>query len=452
MPNKTVELSPEASAIVKDAQSQLARVEGQLALQRQQRITAVVDSLVQNFQVHAQEAPAAIARAMGDETYLAELQMRPQVLPGHAPLNSGIAIVGEDARNTMAVLQKHCVSGPQCGSMTREQHVFRGQAIASIWSKERERILPVLNAAAANNIDAGLKRVAILNETIRAFAKRVLPLRLFATRFLNVPLEGTDEVEVPYYPLQTAASSNRDVTANPSYVFGQATTSSAKKITLNKLKYQPLDYSSAEFRRQPWFDAVKLGLMNAEKLGVDVVTDVLSVVTAARFGNAALTSAAAAMTSDDIVSLRGACVRAMWPEAGRSLIVDSTVDDSLQKDPAYKLALNIGTASVIQQGQMPMLSGFEFAAVPNLPDNGEKLIGFAAFMSGILFASAPIAPAAGVRAQLFAYEVVTDPATGISFDYRHWGEASADRDFEVVECAYGYEGGEAQAIKRICAP
>jgi hypothetical protein len=142
----------------------------------------------------------------------------------------------------------------------------------------------------------------------------------------------------------------------------------------------------------------------------------------------------------------------MWPEIGRSLIVDSTVDDSLNKDSAYKLALNIGTTSVIQQGVMPMLSGFEYAWMPSLPDNGEKLIGFAAFASGILTAFCPIDPAAGVRAQLYAYEIVTDPATSISLNYRHWGVAADDRDYEVIEAAYGYEAGQPEAIKRICQP
>jgi hypothetical protein len=128
------------------------------------------------------------------------------------------------------------------------------------------------------------------------------------------------------------------------------------------------------------------------------------------------------------------------------------VDNTLQKDPEYKLALNIGTTSVIQEGKFPNLSGFDCAWIPNLPDNGEKLIGFAAFASGILSAFAPIDPAPGVRQQLVAYEVVTDPMTGVSFNYRHWGVGMDDRDYEVIECAYGYAAGVPAAIKRICAP
>jgi hypothetical protein len=336
---------------------------------------------------------------------------------------------------------------------------------AELFANHREQITVVINAAASNNIDASLKRVFITQETIRDFAVRMVPLRLLSTVFTNVPLEGTDTIAVPYYPLQTAASqnfTNGDGTGGTGYQFGQATTTNKALITVGNRKYQPIDYSSYEFRRQPLFNAVKLGRMNMERLAADILTDVLSVVTLGNYGAAVKTAAAAALTSDDIIDIRAACntptlnaqgvqTAGAWPDVGRSLIVDATVDQTLQKDPAYKLALNIGTTSVIQEGVFPKLSGFEYAWMPNLPQNGQNLIGFAAFASGILSAFAPIDPAPGVRAQLAAYEVVTDPMTGISLNYRHWGLAQSDRDYEVIESAYGYIPGVAAAIKRICS-
>ena len=360
------------------------------------------------------------------------------------------SVTSTDPRNSIGALTDLAKVGESPNAVASAVELAARRA--ALWSAERERILPVLNAAATNTIDASLKRVSVLQETIRDFAVRVLPLRLFSTVFSNVPLQGTDTVAVPYYPLQTAASSNRTTSAIPSYVFGQATTTNKALISIDKLKYQPLDYSSAEFQRQPFFDAVRLGKINAERLAVDVLTDILSVVTAANYGAPGHTTSAAAITSDDVVDLRGACNSAHWPDSGRSLIVDSSVDTALQKDTAYKLALNIGTPSVIQQGRFPNLSGFDYAWMPSLPDNGEKLIGFAAFASGILAAFAPIQPSPGVRGQLVAYEVVTDPATGISFQYRHWGVAMDDRDYEVIEAAYGYQAGVSTAIKRIVSP
>jgi len=358
-------------------------------------------------------------------------------------------ITQNDPKSTLASLQTiaNLGGGPS-------NAIERNRQFSRIWQAEREAVLPVLNSAAVNTIDASLKRVAVLNETIRDFATRLLPLRLFSSVFSNVPLQGTDTIVVPYYPLQAAASSNfsdGDGTGGTGYTFGQATTTNKALITVNKRKYQPIDYSSREFRFQPFFDAVRLGKINAEKLGVDIINDILSVVTNANFGGPALTRSAGSVTSDDIADMRAAANLASWPDVGRSLLVDSTVDAALMKDPSYKIALNIGTTSVIQQGQFPNLSGFDYAWMPNLPTNGEKLIGFASFASGILSAFCPVEPAAGVRSQLVAYEVVTDPASGVSLNYRHWGLAQADRDFEVIECNYGYTAGVAAAIKRICS-
>lgn len=425
-----------------ELQSQVTAITNQLATERKTRIENIVNGLVTECRVTAAEAPRAVARAVADETYLDELRARPVVMPGASPLAAGVSILSEDVRNVLGGIQKNVVTGPR----SVENAVERGAEIGRIYAKEREKIIQVFNAG-TNTIGADLKRVTILQETIRAFATRVLPLRLLSTVFSNVPLSGTDEIVVPYFPLQTAASTDY-VQAN-GYVFGGSTNSSSKKITVNKRKYQPLDYSSNDFRRQPFFDAVKLGAMNAEKLGVDILNDILSVVTVAAFGAAVKAQPAAAYTSDDVVDIQGYCDDASWPDMGRALITGREIKTALQKDSAYKLALNIGGTEVIRDGKFPNLSGFEFAWMPGFPANGENLIGFAAFASAILSAFSPVDPAAGVRQQLLAYEVVTDAETGISFNYRHWGNPDADVDREVIESAYGYVAGEAAALKRL---
>ncbi len=355
------------------------------------------------------------------------------------------SVTKNDPQHALARIQAFLVSGPE----SVNNAAARGAEISRVWRAEREHLLPVLNAA-TNTVDSALKRVAILNESVRAFARRMLPLKAFCTSFLNTPLQGTDEVVIPYYALQTAASSN--FVEATGYEFDQATATSMKKITVNKRKYQPLDYSSQEFRRQPYLDTVRLGNLNAEKLAADVFDDIWSVVTADAFGAAAVTAAPAAITSDDIVSLSGICTKANWPASGRSLILDSDAVTGLMKDAAYKTADAIGGTEVVREGRLPRLSGFDVYEVPNLPTNGEKLQGAAVFMSAILAAFAPVEPADGVRASLVAYEVATDPETGISMNYRKWGDAQLDRNFEVIECAYGYVAGVADALKRICTP
>ena len=321
--------------------------------------------------------------------------------------------------------------------------------LAEIYHRERERLLPVLNAG-TNTISSDLKRVLILNETVEALALSVLPLRAFSTVFTNVPLQGTDEVVVPYYPLDATSATSWD--AANGYVFDKSTTTSSKKITVNKRKYQPLDYSSSEFRRQPFLDVVRLGRLKADRLGYDVLTDVLSIVTEAKFGAAAFTGTAAEFDSDDVAELRAAANALHWPRLGRSLIVDSTFDAALTKDPSVKLALNIGGTEVIRGGNIPQLSGFDYQWMTGFPTNGENLAGFIATSAAIAVVFAPVEPGDAVRSRLAAYETVTHEPTGITMNYRKWGDPDMDVNKEIIEVAYGYEALIPDALKRICTP
>lgn len=429
-------------------QTQVTEITNQLNAARKEVVTRDVQNCIDEGRIPAAMKDKAISRVMADASYIEELRSMPQNVMGAAPVAGGIIVMADDVKSVVNQLDA-CAGGLENfkrGKASFENAGERGLRVSNIYAANRDKVLAVMNAG-TNTIGADLKRVVILQETIRAFATRLLPLRLFATVFNNVPLDGTDEVVVPYFALQTAASTDY-VQAN-GYVFGGATATASKKITLNKRKYQPLDYSSAEFRRQPYFDAVRLGGLNAEKLGVDVLMDILSVVTLTNFGAAVKIAAANTYTSDVIVDISTACHDAMWPDAGRALIVNTAVDASLKKDSAYKLALNINGTENIRGGKLPNIGGFEYAFMPGLPGNAQNLIGFAAFMSAILAAFAPVTPAAGVRQQLLAYDVATDAATGIAFNYRHWGNPDADVDREVIECAYGYSAGEAAALKRL---
>lgn len=351
-----------------------------------------------------------------------------------------LEVLNDDLSNVVNSLK------PLCGGPV-ELAPLRSQAFSNIWTRERERF--ILNATTIT-LPPEVQRVAVLNETVRAYAQRVIALRVLATVWSNVPLQGTDEIEVQYLPLQAGASKDFDPATG--YVFDGTATQQSRKITVDKRKYQAIDYSSATMRRQPFFKSVELGALNAEKLAVDVLFDILSVVTVAKFGAEADTWDPAAVDSDNVIDLKKACDEANWSDQGRGLIVDSTIDNRLQKDEAYKLALNIGGTEVIRQGKLPQISGFDYAWMPSFPDNGEKLVGVATHMGGIGCAFCPVDPVAEVRSVISAYEIVTEPQTGISMNYRAWGNAQMDRAYQVIETAYGKDVINAAGIKRIVKP
>ena len=81
----------------------------------------------------------------------------------------------------------------------------------------------------ANVIPAALKRDVILNNAMRQFKRRILPVMAFATAFRSVPLQGTNKILVPYFPLDSSASTDFGGT----YVIGNTSEVQTKEVTVN---------------------------------------------------------------------------------------------------------------------------------------------------------------------------------------------------------------------------
>jgi len=299
----------------------------------------------------------------------------------------------------------------------------------------------------ANTISSDLQVNTVLRSALRAMSARVLPLKELCTSFRDVPLNGTDIVAVPFYPLETAASTN----FNGTYAMGNTTTNS-RPVTINKRKYQSLGVTSSEWNRQPNVDWEMLGKIKGEKLAADVVADIFSIVTNANYGAATYTGAATAFDTDDIIDIRAAAMVANWPDDGRTLILDSTFDAHVFKDTKITPAYALGSDGVIIGGQLPRVLGFNYAGSALIPANGENLVGFALYRSAILTAFSPVTPEPSVMASLNRYEVMTDPVTGLTLEYREWGNPDTDSCSRVIECNYGYAKGDGAALLRIVTP
>lgn len=296
-----------------------------------------------------------------------------------------------------------------------------------------------------NNIDIALKRAVILKSAMVAFKARLISLGLFSTIFRDVPLEGNDDIEVPYYPLATAASKDYD----GSYKFDKGDLES-KKVTVNRRKYQSLTFTSKEKARQPYFDPEQLGRLKGAKLAEDVLKDILSCVTQANFGAPAVTADASAFDTDDVIDLETVCDEADWPDSMRGLIIKSSYLGNMKKNIiSVGGEGNLGFSPIAKN--LPDLFGFKLSKFNRMPNNNEKLVGFAVYPSAILVALSPITPSAEVKSVLSAYETYTDPETGLTLEYRSWGDADTDSSKAIIECNYGFAAGEKSALKRICA-
>jgi len=303
---------------------------------------------------------------------------------------------------------------------------------------------------AAANISADLKRNAIMTTALAAFRRKIVTLGIFSTRFNSVPLEGTNKVVVPYYPLHTTASN--DFVDGTGYQFNHDSDSEDKEVTVNKRKYQPFNYYSHNLWRQPGFDTVKLMVQRTDQLAIDVWTDVLSLVTAADFGAPISSESSDAFDSDDVLDIEGEVDELEWPDVGRSMLLDTAYHTSLQKDPALKHADQSGSTDALREGSTGRVGRFDIYPCSRVPANGENLRGLVCLPPAILVATSPIMPGPGVRKNLVSYDVVIDEPTGVAFEYRHWGSADQDEEREVVEVNYGREKGQTEGLKRIVAP
>lgn len=293
-------------------------------------------------------------------------------------------------------------------------------------------------------ISANLKTAKMLDAALAGFEEVILPLNALSTAFYDIPLQGNDKVVVPYYPIDSTPS--RDF--NGTYIFDDAEVQS-KEVTIDKRKYQSLSYTSATLRRQPAFDPERHGLMKGRQLALDVVADVLSIVTVANFGAAVFTGAASTFDSDDTADLQKAADDLHWPILGRSLILNTAFYTALVKDPDVKNSPSMAiTEQAMREGRVPELNGFGIRKTTGVPTNGESLAGAMVYQSAILVGFSPIQPAPEIMRQLSRYEALTGNG-GVTIEFREWGNAGTDTVFRTIEANYGKDLGETAALKRI---
>jgi len=336
-----------------------------------------------------------------------------------------------------------------------------------IWVDNRAALLTFFNA---NSIDADLQRQAILQESLEAFKIALLPIQSFSTVYSNVPLEGDDTVTVPYFPLQGNASTSFDKTTG--YATVQDWTEQSRKIavggdgdltksgdnaavgTARDRKFIGVKWGSYDASRQPFLNLVKLASQAANKLAVDIYTDIVSkVITAANFGAALKSMPPAAFSADDIAELAESATGFNWPVSQRSLTLAHTYLTPLLKDPTFKQYLAYGSTDPITKAKIQEAYGFaDINPVPNLGNYspaGEHLVGWINHSSGVLVAIAQVYPTPEVRKLLGRFDVAIDPQSGLSLAYRRFGDTNLDTSKAFIESSYGAAIGVETALKRL---
>ena len=137
------------------------------------------------------------------------------------------------------------------------------------------------------------------------------------------------------------------------------------------------------------------------------------------------------------------------PISDRALILDDAYYTNLLADEVVSksFVLPLSQPGVVE-AQLRRIGGFDVYPSTVIPENGEKLAGFAAHPSGIALAMRYLVPVANYDEA----GAVTDPETGLTFGYLRYTETNSNRIFVTVECLYGFKAAIGDGIKRIVKP
>lgn len=188
----------------------------------------------------------------------------------------------------------------------------------------------------------------------------------------------------------------------------------------------------------------------AYALGRKVCDDLMELIVNANFNNKT-DVAAAAFGRDIVVDVGTKLNKRFIPDMGRFMFVNSDYYNALQKDEAlYKAYITPQAGNVVVTGMLPDVNGFTVIEYSALPENGERLVGFAGIREGLIMAArVPDVPA---NTGDTVIRVVTDPRTGLSVQVRDRYDGRLGKQEVSFTLMYGFAAGNKPVIERITRP
>jgi len=295
------------------------------------------------------------------------------------------------------------------------------------------------------NTLTNVKDIKVAQAALLPFRAALTPLRAFSTNFSPQPADKLDTVRVPVVGSPSVSS---DFGGN--YTDNADSTITVIPVQLNRHKYKTVHVTAREAAETALNVLETLVAGAVKQLAQDVLEDIFSAITAANYGAPAI--AALAPTSFNykkVLDVREACSNVKMPIADRSLVLDGAYYTNLLADDVVAKSFYLPmTAPGVIEAQLRRIGGFDVYETVILPENGEKLIGFAAHPSGMAIAMRYLVPVA----QYDEAGAVTDPETGLTFGYLRYTETNSNRIFVTVEALYGFKAGLSDGIKRIVKP
>jgi hypothetical protein len=293
----------------------------------------------------------------------------------------------------------------------------------------------------ANSI-TGINDDIISNAVLEGYTTAIAPLLAFATDFSSDAARRGEKISIMRN--NSTIDAPLDKTSHGAYTVQDAD-SDAVEITLGQPKYVSWGLDDVEIASSSILTMERFGRRKGNKLGVTILQDIWSEITAANFGAAAFTGAASTFDEDDVADVAEDCDLADWAEDDRYLILSPAYIAALRKSGAIKDTAGYGF-NAIQSGDVPMLHGFKIIMSNAVPANAENLVGFASDGNGIASAFRYLQPQQGHKYDR-AEAIVGEG--GQTLGLRDWYSEDDGVRKTVIESVYGYETGLSAGIKRL---
>jgi hypothetical protein len=299
-------------------------------------------------------------------------------------------------------------------------------------------------------INAALKDVDFAQAALESFVDGFAPVSRFT---LDASPDAGFEGEVIKVEHYLAAGAAEDFSATEGYGgTGYSTTgtpnTTAVSVTMTKhltSQFSLTDKDLITYHQDPLKIATQMG----HQLAKSAFQYVLSVVTNANYGAAALTSTAANFDRADLSTVSIALNANEVPKAGRFLLIDEDYVDELATDSNVTDGSAFGNYEAIQNGRVPRIHGFDVMGSFFIPANAENLVGVAGNADGIVCASRTIPISDQGRQQGVTQFVQTHPESGLSFTFRRSYDAQLAKTTWALDWLGGVAVGNSSAIERI---
>jgi len=292
-------------------------------------------------------------------------------------------------------------------------------------------------------INSSLNDALVAQAALEQFTAELLGLNVFTTSYSPEVARRGASVSIPLVANLTATTFADDYTSDNG-------TLNAVTVTLDKHKIVTVGLSDTDYSKSSAADVVKFANQQGKALAQAVIQDVFSAFVTTASSAAQFTASvtgASAFTITNARTLRKALTDDKAPLTDRSLILNSSLYDSLLSQSGLLDASQFGARDTIVEGRVPRVLGMNVYESIVLPTNSITLSGMAVHPNAMAIAVRAVESQA--PGEYLAAQTITDPTTGLSISYRRFYMPNTGKHYVSFSSLYGYSRAITAAAKLV---